>query len=165
MVKGHVMDQKKHKPTSKFTVFFESSASKITWVSGKPVSFLVALAFVLVWGITGPLFHFSDTWQLVINTVTSIVTFLMVFLIQQSQNKDSQAIQLKLNEMVAALKGASNRLINIEDLSDEELKVLKTYYNQLSDISEKEENISEAHSLEDARENQEAKEKTDHNPQ
>ncbi len=89
----------------------------------------------------------------------------MVFLIQQAQNKDSQAIQLKLNEMVAALKGASNRLINIEDLSDEELKVLKSYYNQLAEIAEKEESIVEAHSMEDARENQKAKEQADHKPQ
>ena len=155
----------KDKRPSKFAVFFENFAGKITWASGKPVSFLVAFGFVLVWGITGPLFHFSDTWQLVINTVTSIVTFLMVFLIQQAQNKDSQAIQLKLNEVVAALKGASNRLINIEDLSDEELKVLKSYYDQLAEIAEKEESILEAHSMEDAKENQEAKERADHKPQ
>lgn len=122
------------------------------------------MVFVLVWGITGPLFRFSDTWQLVANTVTSIVTFLMVFLIQQSRNKDSQAIQLKLNEIVAALKGAGNRLINIEDLTDEELKTLKTYYDQLSTILEKEETILEAHSLEDAREHQAAKERVDHKP-
>ncbi|QNF35006.1 low affinity iron permease family protein [Adhaeribacter swui] len=159
------MEIAKDKQPSKFTVFFENFAGKITLVSGKPISFLVSLAFVLVWGITGPLFNFSDTWQLVINTVTSIVTFLMVFLIQHAQNKDSQAIQLKLNEVVAALKGASNRLINIEDLSDEELKVLKSYYDQLADIAEKEESIVEAHSMEDARENQEAKERADHKPQ
>lgn len=155
----------KDKRPSKFAVFFENFAGKITWASGKPISFLVALVFVLGWGITGPLFHFSDTWQLVINTVTSIVTFLMVFLIQQAQNKDSQAIQLKLNEVVAALKGASNRLINIEDLSDEELKVLKSYYDQLGELAEKEESIVEAHSMEDARENQETKERADHKPQ
>ncbi|PSR52493.1 low affinity iron permease family protein [Adhaeribacter arboris] len=159
------MEKMKDKQPSRFTLFFENFANQITWVSGKPVSFLVALGFVFVWAITGPLFKFSDTWQLVINTVTSIVTFLMVFLIQQSQNKDSQAIQLKLNEVVAALKGASNRLINIEDLSDEELKVLKSYYNQLSDIAEKEESIMEAHSLEDARENQKVKEQADFKPQ
>ncbi len=155
---------KEKQPSNRFTVFFENFANKITCLSGKPISFLVAFGFVLVWGITGPIFKFSDTWQLVINTVTSIVTFLMVFLIQQSQNKDSQAIQLKLNEVVAALKGASNRLINIEDLSDEELKILKSYYNQLSDLAEKEESIVEAHSMEDARENQKAKERADHKP-
>jgi low affinity Fe/Cu permease len=159
------MEIQDSKKAGKFTLFFEGFASKITWISGKPISFLVALAFLLVWGISGPIFHFSDTWQLVVNTVTSIVTFLMVFLIQQSQNKDSQAIQLKLNEVVAALKGASNRLINIEDLSDEELKVLKSYYDQLSEIAEKEESIMEAHSIEDAEENQQAKEQADHKPQ
>lgn len=158
------MEYYKNKKPKRFAIFFENFADKITCASGKPVSFLVAFAFVIIWGITGPLFHFSDTWQLVINTVTSIVTFLMVFLIQQSQNKDSQAIQLKLNEVVAALKGASNRLINIEDLSDEELKELKSFYNQLSDIAEKEENIAEAHSMEDALENQRAKEIADHKP-
>lgn len=156
------MEKKSEPKASKFTLFFENFASKITWASGRPGAFIVSMVFVLMWGITGPLFRYSDTWQLVANTVTSIITFLMVFLIQQSQNKDSQAIQLKLNEIVAALKGASNRLINIEDLTDEELKTLKTYYDQLSDISEKEETILEAHSLEDARENQAAKEHADH---
>ena len=156
------MAKKQERKTSKFTLFFEEFASKTTWASGRPSAFILSMIFVLVWGVTGPLFRYSDTWQLVANTVTSIVTFLMVFLIQQSQNKDSQAIQLKLNEIVAALKGASNRLLNIEDLTDEELKVLKTYYDQLADISEKEETILEAHSLEDARENQTAKERVDH---
>lgn len=156
------MEQQKSKKSGKFSLFFEEFASKITYVSGRPISFLVAIAFVMGWAISGYIFHFSDTWQLVINTVTSIITFLMVFLIQQAQNKDSQAIQLKLNEVVAALKGASNRLINVEDLSDEELKVLKSYYDQLSDIAEKEETIMEAHSIEDAEENQQAKERADH---
>ncbi len=159
------MEIAKDKSPGKFAVFFENFAGKITWVSGKPVSFLVAFGFILVWGIAGSLFHFSDTWQLVINSVTSIVTFLMVFLIQQAQNKDSQAIQLKLNEVVAALKGASNRLINIEDSSGKEVKVLKSYYDQLAEIAEKEESILEAHSMEDARENQEVKERADHKPQ
>src|SRR5437868_6667538 len=86
------------------------------WV-GSARAFFLALVLVLIWAVTGPLFNFSDTWQLVINTSTTIITFLMVFLIQRSQNKESLAVQLKLNEIVAAVKGASNRLINIENLS------------------------------------------------
>ena len=88
-------------------------------------AFGLACGTIIVWAATGPLFHYSDTWQLVINTGTTMVTFLMVFLIQRSQNKDSLAMQLKLNELVAAVKGASNRLIDVEDLTEEELRVLQ----------------------------------------
>ena len=95
-------------------------------------------AIILVWLITGPLFHFSDTWQLVINTGTTIVTFLMVFLIQRTQNKDSLAIQLKLNEIVAAIPGASNRLIDVEDLSEDELMKLHQFYGRLAEIAKHE---------------------------
>src|SRR5437773_5165610 len=104
------------------------------WVSdavGSHWAFLLALLVVSVWAATGPMFHFSDTWQLAINTGTTIVTFLMVFLIQRNQNKDALAIQLKLNELVAAIEGASNRLIDVEDLSEDELKTLHEYYAQL----------------------------------
>ncbi len=89
------------------------------------------VGIVVVWLVTGPLFGFSDTWQLVINTGTTIVTFLMVFLIQRSQNKDSLAVQLKLNELVAAVQGASNRLIDVEDLTEEELRALHRHYAKL----------------------------------
>src|SRR6201990_1747453 len=89
---------------------------------GSRWAFLRAGLVIVVWAVTGPVFHFSDTWQLVINTGTTIVTFLMVFLIQRAQNKDSRAMQLKLNEIVAAMEGASNRLINVEDLSEEEIR-------------------------------------------
>ncbi|MCM3900667.1 MAG: low affinity iron permease family protein [Pyrinomonadaceae bacterium] len=82
---------------------------------------MIALSVIIVWGFTGPLFNFSDTWQLVINTGTTIITFLMVFLIQRPQNKDALAIHLKLNEIVAALQGASNRLIDVESLTEEEI--------------------------------------------
>jgi low affinity Fe/Cu permease len=104
----------------------------------------------LVWGITGPLFGFSDTWQLVINTGTTIVTFLMVFVIQQSQNKDTIAIQLKLNELIASQKTASNRLIDIEDLSETELQTLKRFYITLSELAEKERDIFSSHSIDEA---------------
>ncbi|CEG06959.1 putative small integral membrane protein [Afipia felis] len=92
-----------------------------TW-TGRPIAFLTAVLIVLVWGITGPFFHYSDTWQLVINTGTTIVTFLMVFLIQNTQNRDTMALQVKLSELIIALKDANNKLADIEDASDEELK-------------------------------------------
>src|SRR5215207_4531799 len=109
--------KKKHIP------FFERFAAKITRATGKPIAFIIALLVIITWGITGPIFQFSDTWQLIINTSTTIVTFLMVFVIQQSQNKDTMAIQLKLNELIAASENASNRLIDIEDLTEDELEV------------------------------------------
>ena len=90
--------------------------------SGKPAAFLTALGVVLVWAITGPLFHYSDTWQLVINTGTTIVTFLMVFLIQNTQNRDTLALQIKLSELIVAMKGADNKLAAIDDATDEELE-------------------------------------------
>ena len=100
------------------------------WTGGS-WAFAVALATIVVWGVTGPVFGFSDTWQLVINTGTTIITFLMVFLIQRSQNKDSRAVHLKLNEIVAALQGASNRLINVEDLTETEIRLLHEHYQRL----------------------------------
>jgi low affinity Fe/Cu permease len=110
---------------------------------------LAALA-ILVWIVTGPLFKFSDTWQLVINTGTTIITFLMVFLIQRSQNKESQAIQLKLNEIVAAIEGASNRLINIEDLSEEEVAILHRHYQKLAQLAKHDGKLTQSHSIEEA---------------
>ncbi|HEY6023335.1 MAG TPA: low affinity iron permease family protein, partial [Pseudolabrys sp.] len=103
---------------------FSEFARAISLWSGNPAAFLLALAVVLVWVITGPIFNFSDTWQLVINTGTTIVTFLMVFLIQNTQNRDTLAIQLKLSELVLAMKGAENKFAAIEDLTDEELEDL-----------------------------------------
>jgi low affinity Fe/Cu permease len=100
--------------------------------------------------VTGPIFHYSDTWQLVINTATTIVTFLMVFLIQQTQNKDTKAIELKLNELVAAVEGASNRLIGIEDLSEEELDTLHRHYRKLVVMAKKDIKLTMSHSVEEA---------------
>ena len=102
--------------------------------------------------LTGPFFQFSDTWQLVINTGTTIVTFLMVFLIQRAQNKDSLAIQLKLNELVAAMQGASNRLIDVEDLSEDELTTLHRYYGRLAELAKHEADLLKSHSVEEAEE-------------
>src|SRR5215510_593189 len=112
-------------------LWFVHFAQWVSHVTGRPIAFLLAFASVIVWGLTGPLFGYSDTWQLVINTGTTIVTFLMVFLIQRSQNKDSKAVQLKLNEVVAALEGASNRLIGCEELDEEELETLHKHYAKL----------------------------------
>ena len=100
--------------------------------------------------LTGPLFEFSDTWQLVINTGTTIVTFLMVFLIQRTQNKDALAIHLKLNEIVAALEGASNRLIDVEDLNEDEIETLHKHYRRLVAMAKKDIKLTQSHSVEEA---------------
>ena len=119
------------------------------WV-GTSWAFAVALGVVVVWALTGPLFGFSDTWQLVINTGTTIVTFLMVFLIQRAQNKDARAIHLKLNEIVAALQGASNRLINVEDLTEEEVRLLHRHYARLVALARESGEFTKSHSVEEA---------------
>ncbi len=140
--------------------FFNTFSTGVTKVTGTPAAFLVATCIILVWGITGPVFHFSDTWQLVINTGTTIITFLMVFVIQHSQNKDTKAIQLKLNELIAANCDASNRLVSIEDLTDEELNVIKKFYTHLAQIAKKESDINFTHSLDEARQNSADKSKS-----
>jgi low affinity Fe/Cu permease len=143
------------KPNKKH--LFDRFSNKVTVLSGKPVAFISAFILVIVWAATGPLFHYSQTWQLVINTGTTIITFLMVFLIQQAQNKDTMAIHLKLNELIAANKRASNRLIDIEDLSAEELEILKDFYIKLSELAKKEKDIFATHSVDEAQANQEFK--------
>jgi len=125
-------------------------ATVVTHWTGSTAGFIVAVVVIVAWAATGPVFRWSDTWQLVINTGTTIVTFLMVFLIQRSQNKDSLAIQLKLNELVAALEGASNRLISVEDLSDQELHVLHLHFQRLAEMARHEEHVTESHSIEEA---------------
>ncbi len=129
---------------------FETLAAAFTRITGSAGAFAMALGVIVVWGVTGPLFHYSDTWQLVINTGTTIVTFLMVFLIQQAQNKDSLAIQLKLNELVAALEGASNRLVNVEDLSEHDLRVLRAFYARLAERAKQTADLTESHSIDEA---------------
>jgi len=129
---------------------FEQFSQRVTHAVGRPWAFLIALLVIIVWAVTGPLFGFGDTWQLVINTGTTIVTFLMVFLIQQTQNKDSKAMELKLNELVAATKGASNRLIDVEALTEDDLDVLHGYYRQLVDLSQRDQDLTQSHSLEEA---------------
>jgi low affinity Fe/Cu permease len=123
----------------------EKFALRATEWTGRSSAFTIALVAVIAWLVTGPLFRYSDTWQLVINTATTIVTFLMVFLIQRAQNKDAKAIQLKLNELVGGTRGASNRLIDIEDLSEEELEALHRHYQRLADSAQR---LTELHRLE-----------------
>jgi low affinity Fe/Cu permease len=118
--------------------------------TGSSSAFGVACAVILVWLVTGPIFGFSDTWQLVINTGTTVVTFLMVFLIQRSQNKESLAVQLKLNELVAAVQGASNRLIDVEDLTEEELRALHRHYAKLVAMARTDTSLTTSHSVEEA---------------
>ena len=130
--------------------FFSRFATWVTHQAGSTPAFIIACSVVLIWLVTGPLFKFSDTWQLVINTGTTIVTFLMVFLIQRTQNRDSLAVQLKLNEIVAAMEGASNRLISVEDLSDKELETLHKHYQALVQMAKEEIKITESHSVEEA---------------
>jgi low affinity Fe/Cu permease len=125
-------------------------ASIATEWTGSTPAFILAATIILVWLITGPIFHYSDTWQLVINTGTTIVTFLMVFLIQRAQNKDALAVQLKLSELVAAIDGASNRLISVEDLSEDELKVLRIHFQRLAEMARRDEDIHHSHSVEEA---------------
>lgn len=130
--------------------FFERMAGTVTRMTGSPWAFLIALLIVVVWGVTGPIFHFSDTWQLVINTGTTIVTFLMVFVIQQSQNKDTVAIHLKLNELIASSRFSSNRLIDIESLSERELDHLRAFYVKMAARAKDARDIHESHSLDEA---------------
>lgn len=111
--------------------FFHRFAARASSLVGTPWAFILAVLIVLVWALSGPLFHFSDTWQLVINTGTTIVTFLMVFLIQNTQNRDAKATQLKLDELIKSNKSARNRLIELEDCSDEELEQLEREFEQV----------------------------------
>src|SRR5687767_12138073 len=117
--------------TKKKSEFLENFSHQATRATGTSYAFLVAVAVIVIWAITGPLFGFSDTWQLVINTGTTIVTFWMVFLIQRAQNNDSRALHMKLDEIIAALKGASNRLIKVEELTEPELDELQKHFEEL----------------------------------
>jgi len=113
--------------------WFTRFAKWTSRVTGRPVTFIIAVVVVLAWVITGPLFRFSDTWQLVINTATTIVTFLMVFLIQNTQNRDSEAIHIKLDELIRAIKGAHNALLDLEELEDEHLDRIRDHYERIAE--------------------------------
>lgn len=134
----------------RFSKWFDHFSNLVTRAAGRPVAFFSALCIVIIWGVTGPIFDYSDTWQLVINTGTTIVTFLMVFVIQQSQNKDSMAVHLKLNELISATNKASDYLIAVEDMTEEELLIIERYYQKIAEMTKKKAHIRETHSEEDA---------------
>ena len=135
---------------NRISELLEKFSHQATIATGTSAAFVMAVLVIVIWIITGPVFHYSDTWQLVINTGTTIVTFLMVFLIQRAQNKDALAIHLKLNEIVAALEGASNRLIDVEDLSEPEIDALRKYYKRLIDLARTDDVLTTTHSIEEA---------------
>jgi low affinity Fe/Cu permease len=135
----------------------ENFAHKITEWSGTSVAFGLAFATIVVWALLGPMFGYSDTWQLVINTGTTIVTFLMVFLIQRAQNKESRAMELKLSELIAAVEGASNRLIDVENLSEHEIEALHRHYGTLVRMAREHGALTASHSVEEAVGRHEAK--------
>jgi len=142
--------QKKHieaDPPKKH--FFEKIALIVTKATGSTAAFVCALSVVILWSFSASLFRDSQLWLLFINTVTTIITFLMVFLIQKAQNKDSLAIQLKLNELLAAHEFASNRLVNAEHMTEAELKVIQKYYNKLSEYTKKEGSQQQSHSIDE----------------
>ena len=130
--------------------FFENLANKVMIATGSTPAILIAFGLIIIWAATGPVFNYSETWQLVINTGTTIITFLMVFLIQKSQNKESLAVQLKLDEILASSEFASNRLVDVEDLTEDELKAIRKYYSKLKATAQNEESLRVSHSIEEA---------------
>src|SRR5262245_2060963 len=153
----HHKNQEGLEPDLRLARFYNKFSTKVTRATGKPLALLIAFLVIIIWALTGPIFKYSDTWQLVINTGTTIITFLMVFIIQQSQNKDTTAIQLKLNELIASHEKASNRLVDIEDLTEDEILVLKSFYIKLSRSAEQEMDLHSSHSLDEAQDNQNLK--------
>ncbi|MBG6111611.1 low affinity Fe/Cu permease [Flavobacterium sp. CG_9.10] len=147
------------KKSEKGPTALEKMSSLVTRASGSSAAFLIALSVIIIWLITGPIFKFSDTWQLIINTGTTIITFLMVFLIQRSQNKDSIALHLKLNELIIAQEFASNRLVSIEEIGEDDLKVLQKFYDHLALLAKKDLSVQESHSINSANEHDERKSK------
>lgn len=139
--------------------FFEKFSNWAAKFTGSSYAFIGATLIVIIWAASGPVFHYSETWQLVINTGTTIITFLMVFLIQKAQNKDSKVIQIKLNELIAANEKASNRIVDIEDLTEKELDQLHCYYEKLADFAEEDDDIHSSHSIDAAQRNQDHKDR------
>jgi len=149
-LKAMAKRKRNNKTNNKKKGFFERFAEWATKATGSSAAFLLAAGIILLWGLSGPLFDFSETWQLVINTGTTIVTFLMVFLIQKTQNKDSKAIHLKLNELIAANPGCSNRMVDIEDLTEAELDQLHKFYAKLYELAKNDSDIHMSHSIDAA---------------
>ena len=118
--------------------WFTRAAKWASHASGRPTTFIIAVAIIIIWAITGPIFHFSDTWQLVINTGTTIITFLMVFLIQNTQNRDTEALQIKLDELIRAIESAHNVVLDLEELDDKELDDIRKDYLELAEAARKE---------------------------
>ena len=143
-------DKKPKKKASKLSLFFNKFSSRVTKVAGSVYAFIIAILVIIIWALSGPIFNYSDTWQLVINTGTTIITFLMVFIIQHSQNKDQIALQLKLDELINSSAG-NNKMISVEDLSEEDLAVMKKFYVRLSGMSADEDKskIAEAEDIEE----------------
>lgn len=136
---------------------FEKFATRVSKAAGSTPAFIGAALIVVAWAVSGPIFDYSETWQLVINTGTTIITFLMVFLIQKAQNKDSLAIQLKLNELVASNELSSNSLVDIESMTEEEMIIVQKYYQRLSELAKKDESIRTSHSIAEAQDQHERK--------
>ncbi len=132
---------------------FDKVAAKVTKAAGSPAASVSAILIVVVWALCGPVFDYSETWQLVINTGTTIITFLMVFVIQQSQNKDTAALHMKLNELIASSPQASNRLVDLEELTEAEIEAVRKYYRKIALLAEKEADIHQSHSLDEACDN------------
>jgi low affinity Fe/Cu permease len=139
------------KPTRGTSERLATLSESVTRWSGSTAAFVLAAGIIMIWVVLGPVFDYSNTWQLVINTGTTIVTFLMVFLIQRSQNKDALAVHIKLNELVAAVQGASNRLIDVESLSEKDLAALGRYYEELAALAAIDVDLTKSHSVEEAR--------------
>ena len=133
--------------------FFEKFSTRITKATGSNAAIITAFSTVVLWLLWGLFVNFSENWKLVFIIGTTIITFLMVFIIQKSRNKDALAIQLKLNELVAAHGLASNRLVDVENMTEEELKVIQKYYSRLSDSTKNEENLQQSHSIDEAETN------------
>jgi low affinity Fe/Cu permease len=133
----------------------EKTSTIIAKAAGSSAAFVIAFFVIIAWLISGPFFDFSNTWQLIINTTTTITTFLMVFLIQRSQNKDSLALHIKLNELLVAHEFASNRLVAVEDITEDELKSLQKFYKHIASMTEKEISIKESHSFNEAKKHHE----------
>jgi low affinity Fe/Cu permease len=138
---------------------FEKFATRVSKAAGTTTAFIGALFIVMAWAVSGPIFDYSQTWQLVINTGTTIITFLMVFLIQKAQNKDSLAIQLKLNELIASNEYSSNSLVDIESMTEEEMIIVQKYYHRLGELSKKDESIKNSHSIAEAHQLHQRKDK------
>lgn len=148
-------NQKQHNSNA-----FEKFATKVSKAAGSTTAFIGAFLIVVAWAVSGPIFDYSETWQLVINTGTTIITFLMVFLIQKAQNKDSLAIQLKLNELVASNDLSSNSLVDIESMTEEEMIIIQKYYHRLSELAKKDQSIRTSHSIAEAHDLHERKSKS-----